>query len=199
MCRGPPYAERRLRPLARRALRTARPARVRMRRRKPWRRLRRRTLGWNVRFMEESRRREDASAGKVTNPHHQCQRWYRSGRRTARRKPLSRERWSKAATRPQVMSTMGGTRNLTSRSLVLQRSYPLRPRSEPVDNARFRRLVRGWNRPIYSPFTGCPTGHFLDRVRRRAETVTEGREREIDLSPQLWIPLWRTLGKRSRE
>src|SRR5690606_32894978 len=42
---------RRLRPLARRALRTARPARVFMRTRNPWVRLRRVTEGWKVRFM----------------------------------------------------------------------------------------------------------------------------------------------------
>src|SRR6185312_5220421 len=43
-------AERRLRPLARRRLSIARPARVDIRARKPWRRLRLRTLGWSVRF-----------------------------------------------------------------------------------------------------------------------------------------------------
>ena len=42
---------RRLRPLARRALRTLRPPLVAMRARKPWVRLRFRLLGWNVRFM----------------------------------------------------------------------------------------------------------------------------------------------------
>src|SRR5699024_10448223 len=41
----------RLRPLARRALMTARPPRVFMRTRKPCVRLRRVTEGWNVRFM----------------------------------------------------------------------------------------------------------------------------------------------------
>jgi hypothetical protein len=44
-------ADRRLRPLRRRAEMTARPARVRIRRRKPWVRLRRRLLGWNVRLL----------------------------------------------------------------------------------------------------------------------------------------------------
>ena len=39
------------RPLRRRAARMARPARVRIRRRKPWVRLRRRLLGWNVRLL----------------------------------------------------------------------------------------------------------------------------------------------------
>lgn len=39
-------AARRLRPFLRRERSTARPPRVRMRRRNPWRRLRRRTLGW---------------------------------------------------------------------------------------------------------------------------------------------------------
>ena len=45
------YAERRSRPLARLLARIARPARVRMRARKPCLRARRRLLGWNVRFM----------------------------------------------------------------------------------------------------------------------------------------------------
>jgi hypothetical protein len=43
-------AERRARPLARRFLSTARPARVLIRARKPCLRARRRLLGWNVRF-----------------------------------------------------------------------------------------------------------------------------------------------------
>jgi hypothetical protein len=48
-----PYEEtvRRLRPLARRRLRTSRPFFVLMRTRKPCVRFRRRRLGWNVRFM----------------------------------------------------------------------------------------------------------------------------------------------------
>jgi len=44
-------ADRRLRPLRRRAEIIARPARVRIRRRKPWVRLRRRLLGWKVRLL----------------------------------------------------------------------------------------------------------------------------------------------------
>lgn len=44
-------AEMRSRPLARRAARIERPARVRIRARKPWFFARRRLLGWNVRFM----------------------------------------------------------------------------------------------------------------------------------------------------
>lgn len=44
-------AERRLRPLARRALMILRPPTVFMRARKPWLRARLRLLGWNVRFM----------------------------------------------------------------------------------------------------------------------------------------------------
>jgi hypothetical protein len=44
-------ADRRVRPLRRRAEMMARPARVRIRRRKPWVRLRRRLLGWNVRLL----------------------------------------------------------------------------------------------------------------------------------------------------
>ena len=46
-----PYADRRSRPLARRAERMARPARVRMRSRKPWVLARRRLLGWKVRLL----------------------------------------------------------------------------------------------------------------------------------------------------
>src|SRR5262249_51946605 len=44
-------AERRTRPLARREDRMARPARVRMRSRKPWVFARRRLFGWNVRLL----------------------------------------------------------------------------------------------------------------------------------------------------
>jgi hypothetical protein len=44
-------AERRVRPLERRAARMARPARVRIRRRKPWVLARRRLFGWNVRLL----------------------------------------------------------------------------------------------------------------------------------------------------
>jgi len=47
----PPYGVSRARPFARRALSTLRPPLVAMRARKPWVRLRRRLLGWNVLFM----------------------------------------------------------------------------------------------------------------------------------------------------
>jgi hypothetical protein len=53
----PGQADSRVRPLRRRAEMMARPARVRIRRRKPWVRLRRRLLGWNVRLL----------TGKLTN------------------------------------------------------------------------------------------------------------------------------------
>ena len=49
--RGRPQAESSERPLARRAERMARPARVRMRRRKPWVLARRRLFGWKVRLL----------------------------------------------------------------------------------------------------------------------------------------------------
>ena len=47
-----PQGAKRTRPFARRAARTARPAFVLMRARKPWVRLRCKLLGWKVRFME---------------------------------------------------------------------------------------------------------------------------------------------------
>jgi len=53
-CRGAPrsrQADRRARPLWRRAASTARPARVRMRSRKPWVFALRRLFGWNVRLL----------------------------------------------------------------------------------------------------------------------------------------------------
>jgi hypothetical protein len=53
-------AERRVRPLSRRDFSTARPPRVLIRARKPCLRLRRRLLGWNVRFTTISFRRFDA-------------------------------------------------------------------------------------------------------------------------------------------
>ena len=46
-----PQAARRLRPLRRREDRIERPARVRIRRRKPWVLCRRRLFGWNVRLL----------------------------------------------------------------------------------------------------------------------------------------------------
>ena len=46
-----PQADSRSRPLERRAARMDRPARVRIRIRKPWVFARRRLFGWNVRFM----------------------------------------------------------------------------------------------------------------------------------------------------
>src|SRR3954452_14282501 len=46
-----PQADSSVRPLPRRAERMARPARVRMRRRKPWVLARRRLFGWNVRLL----------------------------------------------------------------------------------------------------------------------------------------------------
>ena len=52
-----PYAHKRLRPLARRALRTARPPREDMRARKPWHLARLRLFGWYVRFISNPPRR----------------------------------------------------------------------------------------------------------------------------------------------
>src|SRR6478752_10232591 len=63
------YAESSVRPFARRAARMARPARVRIRRRKPCFLARRRLFGWNVRLLilllrlVESPRREMAATG----------------------------------------------------------------------------------------------------------------------------------------
>ena len=51
LLRPQPQAARRLRPLRRRLDRIERPARVRMRRRKPWVLCRRRLFGWNVRLL----------------------------------------------------------------------------------------------------------------------------------------------------
>src|SRR5207245_1390143 len=51
--RSDAQAERRSRPLRRRAARMARPARVRMRNRKPWVFARRRLFGWKVRLLTE--------------------------------------------------------------------------------------------------------------------------------------------------
>jgi hypothetical protein len=65
-------ADRRARPLRRRPERIARPARVRIRRRKPWVRLRRRLLGWNVRLV----------TGKL--PHLRSAQQIRYGAHTAR-------------------------------------------------------------------------------------------------------------------
>jgi hypothetical protein len=65
-------ADRRARPLRRRPERMARPARVRIRRRKPWVRLRRRLLGWNVRLV----------TGKL--PHLRSAQQIRYGAHTAR-------------------------------------------------------------------------------------------------------------------
>ena len=56
---------RRLRPLARRRLRTSRPFFVLMRTRKPCVRLRRRRLGWNVRFMMSDPLRSTATCGET--------------------------------------------------------------------------------------------------------------------------------------
>src|SRR6185503_11302326 len=57
-------AERRLRPLARRRLRIARPARVDIRARKPCRRFRLRTFGWLVRFTSRMRAEEPPGCGR---------------------------------------------------------------------------------------------------------------------------------------
>ena len=65
-------ADSRVRPLRRRAEMIERPARVRIRRRKPWVRLRRRLLGWNVRLL----------TGKLPNP--RSGRQFRYGAHTAR-------------------------------------------------------------------------------------------------------------------
>lgn len=51
---GEPYTQRRLRPLARRADKTARPPLVAIRERNPWHLARLRVLGWYVRFISKS-------------------------------------------------------------------------------------------------------------------------------------------------
>jgi hypothetical protein len=51
----PDQADRRARPFRRRACRMARPARVDIRCRNPWRRARRRLFGWNGRFTHRLR------------------------------------------------------------------------------------------------------------------------------------------------
>ena len=57
------YAERRRRPRARRRAKTLRPFFVAIRARKPWLRLRFRTLGWNVRFMLSAFSRQSWNKG----------------------------------------------------------------------------------------------------------------------------------------
>lgn len=81
---GLAYAERRLRPLARRAARILRPLFVAMRARKPWLRLRLRLLGWNVRFMASSpgEAREWKKAADSSLGHQACQRQRTMGGRT---------------------------------------------------------------------------------------------------------------------
>lgn len=61
-------ALRRVRPLWRRAARTARPARVRMRSRKPWVFALRRLFGWNVRLLTGSSRRVDRVIIPLSGP-----------------------------------------------------------------------------------------------------------------------------------
>jgi hypothetical protein len=61
MCRATPQADSRTRPRRRRAFKTARPARVDIRWRKPCRLDLLRVLGWNVRFISASIRRSGAT------------------------------------------------------------------------------------------------------------------------------------------
>ena len=62
----PAQADSRLRPLARRAERMARPARVRMRRRKPWVLARRRLFGWKVRLLTEELQTRSPRGSRAT-------------------------------------------------------------------------------------------------------------------------------------
>jgi hypothetical protein len=61
---GPAQADSRARPLRRRAPMIPRPARVRMRSRKPWVRARRRLFGWKVRFTSGLHRRRAGSQNR---------------------------------------------------------------------------------------------------------------------------------------
>lgn len=69
--------ERRFRPFSRRAAMTFRPSAVRIRRRNPWTRFRRRLCGWNVRFMPSAswQRRIIAHARKRHNGLGRRRRW----------------------------------------------------------------------------------------------------------------------------
>ncbi len=64
----PDQAESRVRPLSRRALMIDRPARVRIRARKPCLRARRRVLGWNVRFTVSRPSRTCSTNGQAPRP-----------------------------------------------------------------------------------------------------------------------------------
>jgi hypothetical protein len=83
----PDQAESRVRPLSRLALMIARPARVRMRARKPCLRARRRVLGWNVRFTDSRPSRTFTTNGQAPRPVDQQHAAQASGRRRSLNAP----------------------------------------------------------------------------------------------------------------
>jgi hypothetical protein len=76
-----------VRPLSRLALMIARPARVRMRARKPCLRARRRVLGWNVRFTDSRPSRTFTTNGQAPRPVDQQHAAQASGRRRSLNAP----------------------------------------------------------------------------------------------------------------
>ena len=100
----PDQAESRVRPLSRLALMIARPARVRMRARKPCLRARRRVLGWNVRFTDSRPSRTCSTNGQAPRPVDQRRAAQASGRRRSLNAPRLGPRRNRSTTaRPTVV------------------------------------------------------------------------------------------------
>lgn len=154
MRRGDPYAETRRRPLLRRRLSRARPARVRMRARKPCLRLRRRTFGWYVRFMGRPEEWGSASGREITGGRRACQRWKSSQTVVARNGFESRKI---DQGRQHIESTDRRVRrsDLSGQDPLIYKAYRGTPVSSPgVYKVGFVSLVEAPRQPIYSPSTG---------------------------------------------
>lgn len=113
------YAERAARPLPRRFARMARPARVRIRRRKPWVLARRRLFGWKVRLLTRGLQRINRCGGTSPGCHRAPTRrklactpeWHRKTITISDLRPSVGRRQQPSTTRPRY-----GTRGYAIRS-----------------------------------------------------------------------------------
>jgi hypothetical protein len=182
--------------LRRRAARIARPARVRIRWRKPWVRLRRRLLGWNVRLLtgglpvvsSKSERRWLLRPVDAPHPDDAGSAGIAVGRRP-----------SNGTGEGQVGQTGG-------RGRIVQINHPIRPVDTPHDQRIFADglheassvasvALRLKPSPVRVGSGLSRSAHSIHRVRRSPPALADRRT----FCAHLWITVWSTSTERSTD
>ena len=173
------YAESSARPLRRRPARIARPARVRIRRRKPWVFARRRLFGWNVRlvtslsnYFGEAHRPGTSGAGLLLRLTTRC-----AHRAPARRAGTTQEPSTTAA--PRYAGHRGSVKRVP-RSNLDTSEYPTDPTGDTPN-------LTGASRRLHLGFTATPS-----RLRRTAAPRLPG---VVPTSGNLWKSMWTSTGR----